>query len=89
MLAEAYVRLEGAFPLVGTGGIASGETAVAKIRAGASVVQLYSSLVFRGLSLVGEIKAALRAALAAEGHASLAGLVGADAAARTREPWPQ
>src|SRR5262249_26460279 len=40
MLAEAYVRLEGAFPLVGTGGIDSGATALAKIRAGASLVQL-------------------------------------------------
>jgi dihydroorotate dehydrogenase len=88
MLAEAYVRLEGAFPLVGTGGIDSGATALAKIRAGACLVQLYSSLVFRGLSLVGEIKAALTGALAAGRHASLAELVGADAPALTGEPWP-
>ena len=52
MLAETYVRVEGAFPLIGTGGIDSGETALAKIRAGACLVQLYSSLVFRGLALV-------------------------------------
>ncbi len=54
MLAETYVRVEGAFPLIGVGGIDSGETALAKIRAGACLVQLYSALVFRGLRLVGE-----------------------------------
>src|SRR5882672_5322858 len=48
MLAETYVRAENAFPLIGVGGIDSGETALAKIRAGASVVQLYSALVFHG-----------------------------------------
>ena len=63
MLAETYVRAEGAFPLIGTGGINSGRTALAKIRAGACLVQLYSSLVFRGLGLVGEIKAELVQAL--------------------------
>ena len=60
MLAETYVRAEGAFPLIGTGGIDSGETALAKIRAGACLVQVYSSLVFRGLAMVGEIKQAPR-----------------------------
>src|SRR5262245_57979276 len=48
MLAETYVRVEGAFPLVGVGGIDSGAAALAKIRAGACLIQLYSSLVFRG-----------------------------------------
>ena len=57
MLAETYVRVEGAFPLIGVGGIDSGATALAKIRAGASLVQLYSSLVFRGLRLVGRSSA--------------------------------
>ena len=89
VLAEAYVRVEDAFPLVGTGGIDSGATALAKIRAGASLVQLYSSLVFRGLSLVGEIKTALAAALVAGRHASITEFVGADAASLTGEPWPK
>ena len=57
MLAETYVRVEGAFPLIGVGGIDSGAAALGKIRAGADLVQLYSALVFRGLALVGEIKA--------------------------------
>ena len=89
MLAETYVRVEGAFPLVGVGGIDSGESALAKIRAGACVVQLYSSLVFRGLGLVGEIKRHLVDALARGQHAGLAELVGADAATMTAEPWPE
>ena len=59
ILAETYVRVEGAFPLVGTGGIDSGASALAKIRAGSCLVQLYSSLAFRGLGLVSEIKVAL------------------------------
>jgi dihydroorotate dehydrogenase len=88
MLAETYVRTEGAFPLIGAGGIDSGESALAKIRAGASLLQLYSALVFRGLPLVAEIKAALVATCAREGLESLNALVGADAAAVTAEPWP-
>jgi dihydroorotate dehydrogenase len=88
MLAETYVRAEGAFPLVGAGGIDSGRTALAKIRAGACLVQLYSSLVFRGLALVGEIKTELVKALARGRRASLPDLVGVDAAAMTAENWP-
>jgi dihydroorotate dehydrogenase len=89
MLAETYVRVESAFPLVGTGGIDSGRTALAKMRAGAALVQLYSSLVFRGLSLVGEIKAELTKALSGGRPARLTDLVGMDAAAMTAEPWPR
>ncbi len=88
MLAEAYVRVEGVFPLIGAGGIDSGAAALAKFRAGASLIQLYSALVFRGLGLVDEIKGALIAALEGDRFDSLNELVGADAAAVTAEPWP-
>jgi dihydroorotate dehydrogenase len=88
VLAETYVRVEGAFPLVGTGGIDSAATALAKIRAGACLVQLYSSLVFHGLALVGEIKAGLLRAVRHGRHAGLPELVGTDAAAITAERWP-
>ena len=88
MVAETYVRAEGAFPLVGVGGIDSGGAALTKIRAGASLIQLYSALVFRGLGLVAEIKSALIAALERERLDSLVELVGVDAAAVTAEPWP-
>src|SRR6185312_1970035 len=59
MLAETYVRLEGAMPLIGVGGIDSGAAAVTKVRAGATLVQVYSSLVFEGLSLLTDIKRGL------------------------------
>jgi dihydroorotate dehydrogenase len=88
MLAETYVRVEGAFSLVGAGGIDSGEAALAKIRAGACLVQLYSGLVFRGLGLIGEIKAELSRALRPNGAGALNALVGADAAAITAQDWP-
>jgi dihydroorotate dehydrogenase len=88
MLAETYVRAEGVFPLVGAGGIDSGASALGKIRAGASLVQIYSGLVFRGLGLIGEIKRALLAALERDGSQHLADYVGADAAAVTAQAWP-
>src|SRR5215471_8117495 len=88
MLAETYVRVEGVFPLVGAGGVDSGASALGKIRAGASLIQVYSGLVFRGLSLLGEVKRALVAALDRDGAQSLGDYVGSDAAAVTAEPWP-
>jgi dihydroorotate dehydrogenase len=88
MLAETYVRVENAFPLVGVGGIDSGAAALGKIRAGADLVQFYSALVFRGLALVDEIKATLSGALDRGEAEKLSDLVGVDAAAMTAEPWP-
>jgi dihydroorotate dehydrogenase len=88
MLAETYVRVEGVFPLVGVGGIDSGASALGKIRAGASLIQIYSGLVFRGLGLVGEIKRTMLAALERDGGQSVADYVGADAASVTAEAWP-
>ena len=88
MLAETYVRVESAFPLIGVGGIDSGEAAVAKIRAGATLIQLYSALVFHGVRLVAEMRSTLSRELSRGGHASLDELVGVDAAAMTAEPWP-
>jgi dihydroorotate dehydrogenase len=88
MLAETYVRVEGAFPLVGVGGIDSGEAALAKVRAGACLIQLYSALVFHGLRLVPAIKSELSNALRPDRHAGIEELVGADAAAMTAEKWP-
>lgn len=88
MLAETYVRAEGAFQLIGVGGIDSGAAALGKIRAGADLVQLYSALVFHGLALVAEIKSGLLAALERGETEKLADLVGVDAAAMTAENWP-
>jgi dihydroorotate dehydrogenase len=59
MLRETARRVEGRFPLVGVGGITSAATARAKLEAGATLVQLYTGLVFKGPGLVGEIKRGL------------------------------
>jgi dihydroorotate dehydrogenase len=88
MVAEAYVRAEGAFPLIGVGGIDSGGAALTKIRAGASLIQLYSSLIYKGLGLVDDIKRDLASTLLRTGRDSLSEIVGADAANITAEEWP-
>jgi dihydroorotate dehydrogenase len=88
MVAETYVRAEGAFPLVGVGGIDSGGAALTKIRAGASLIQLYSSLIYKGLALVDDIKRDLASTLLRTGRDSLSEIVGADAANITAEDWP-
>src|SRR4029079_16194557 len=88
MLAETFVRAEGMIPIVGVGGVDSGATAIAKISAGATLLQLYSALVYHGIGLVSEIKADLTAALKRGHRNSLASMVGSDAAAITAESWP-
>jgi dihydroorotate dehydrogenase len=88
MVAETYVRVEGAFPLIGVGGVDSGGAALTKIRAGASLIQLYSSLVYKGLGIVDEIKRDLASTLLRTGRDSLSEIVGSDAATLTAEDWP-
>jgi len=68
----------GRFLLMGAGGIASGAEAYAKIRAGASAVQLYSALAFEGPGLVVRIKRELAQRLQADGFRSVAEAVGAE-----------
>jgi dihydroorotate dehydrogenase len=82
MLAETFLRVERRVPLVGVGGVHSGPSALAKIEAGASLIQLYSALVYSGPSLVGEIKSSLLQTLERERAPSLAHLVG-----RTAKDW--
>jgi len=78
MLGETFKRVEGAFPLIGVGGIDSADAAWRKIRAGAALVQLYSALTFKGFGLVRTIKGGLSERLKKGGHRSLAEVVGAD-----------
>lgn len=68
----------GAIPLIGVGGIASAEDAYARIRAGASLVQLYSALVYEGPGLAARINRGLKALLQRDGFATLSEAVGAD-----------
>lgn len=77
-LSDMYRLTSGKIPLIGCGGVASGAHAYAKIRAGASLVQLYSALVFHGPELIGGIKRELAERLRADGFASVSDAVGAD-----------
>jgi dihydroorotate dehydrogenase len=77
LLAEFHDLAKGRIALIGVGGVASGADAYAKIRAGANAVQLYSSLVFAGPGLVGDIRRDLAARLRADGFTSVALAVGA------------
>ncbi len=77
VLGEFYQLLGGKLPLVGVGGVSSGTDAYAKIRAGASLVQLYSAMAYQGPGLVGRIKVELAQRLAADGYARVGDAVGA------------
>ncbi len=77
LLADAYVEVRGKVPLVGVGGIASAADAYAKIRAGASLVQLYTAMVYEGPGLPGRILAGLVERLKADGFAHIRDAVGA------------
>jgi dihydroorotate dehydrogenase len=79
MVARAHRIAAGRLTLIGAGGVASGEQAYAKIRAGASLVQLYSGFAYGGPALIGCIKRELSALLARDGFAHVADAVGAGA----------
>jgi dihydroorotate dehydrogenase len=79
VLGEMYRLTEGRIPLIGVGGVDSGQAAYAKIRAGASLVQLYSGLVFEGPGLVSRITRELSELLRRDGFASVSEAVGVDA----------
>jgi dihydroorotate dehydrogenase len=82
LLARVHLLTAGRIPLVGVGGIDSGDAALAKVRAGASLLQLYTGLVYRGPALLDEIKRRLLGELERCGARHLSELVGIDA-----EPW--
>jgi dihydroorotate dehydrogenase len=87
LLGEMYRLTRGRLPLIGVGGIASAEDAYAKICAGASLVQLYTALVFAGPELVGQIKTGLAGLLERDGFGSIAEAVGsAQGEAPPRQP---
>lgn len=87
MLAETYLRTERAFPIVGVGGIDSPETAWKKIRAGATLVQLYTGMVYKGFGIAREIKRGLSLFLDRGKHRSIQDVIGLGAveAAASRE----
>lgn len=82
VLARLSQLTDGKIPLIGVGGICNADDAYDKICAGASVVQLYTALVFGGLSLVEEIVRGLDGLLERDGFANVAEAVGSK-----RENW--
>ena len=79
VLARAYLLARGRLVLIGVGGVSSGEQALTKLRAGATLVQLYTAFAYAGPALIPRLKRELAAGLRAGGHASVADAVGKDA----------
>jgi len=82
ILAQMSQLTEGRLPLIGVGGISSAQDAYDKICAGASAVQLYTAMVFSGLSLAADIARGLDELLERDGFASVADAVGSG-----RDKW--
>ena len=82
VLARVHVLTGGRIPLIGIGGIDSGATAIAKIEAGATLLQLYTGLVYEGPGLLARIKQELVAYVAREKLARVADVTG-----RRAEAW--
>jgi dihydroorotate dehydrogenase len=76
VLAQVAAITGGSVPLIGVGGVASGPQAYAKIRAGATAVQLYTGLIYGGTALVTRIKRELAVLLLRDGYATLSEAVG-------------
>jgi dihydroorotate dehydrogenase len=84
LLAQAYLRVENQFPLIGIGGVEDAATAFAKIEAGASLIELYSALIFQGPRLIEEIKSGLVAKMEAAGFSRIA-----EARGNAAEDWAE
>ena len=82
VLAQLSKLTDGQMPLIGVGGISNAQEAYAKIRAGAGAVQLYTALVYGGLSLAADIARGLDALLARDGFANVA-----EATGTNRDIW--
>ena len=79
MIRHIYKQTRGALPIIGVGGVFDADDALAKIFAGASLVQVYTGLVYEGPGIARSIVASLRQRLAQEGFVQLKDAVGATA----------
>lgn len=79
ILARAFLLSRGRLVLIGTGGVFSGADALTKIRAGASLVQIYTGFAYRGPVLIPRLKSELAAALRAAGYSRIEDAVGSEA----------
>jgi dihydroorotate dehydrogenase len=80
-VARFYLATSGRLPLIGVGGVSDAESAWTKIRAGASLLQVYTALVFKGPALIEDILAGLDARLQEQGYCVLEEAVGCEAEA--------
>jgi dihydroorotate dehydrogenase len=80
LVAGCYLQTKGALPIIGVGGVEDAKTAVAMIEAGATLVQIYTGLIYRGPAVVTEILRGLSAEAARRKVANISDLVGARAA---------
>jgi dihydroorotate dehydrogenase len=78
VISKFYKQTKGKLPIIGAGGIHDATSAYAKIKAGASLVQLYSALVFQGPSLPNKINKELLKLIKADGYESIAQAIGVD-----------
>lgn len=78
VLARMRKRVGPNFPLIGVGGITDGATALAKMRAGANLLQVYTGLIYGGFTLIDEVKVVLETAVRKEKVKDVSGLVGLD-----------
>jgi dihydroorotate dehydrogenase len=88
LIAETYQRVGSAFPLIGVGGIDSDEAAWDRIRAGATLIQIYTGLIYHFISLIDDVKVGLIERLAAGGHTNISDVIGVDVPDLISEPWP-
>jgi dihydroorotate dehydrogenase len=78
VIARFYRATDGKLPIIGVGGIDSAEDAWRHIRAGASLIELYTGMVYQGPGLACAIKRGLRDLLTRHGHRSIGEAVGTD-----------
>jgi dihydroorotate dehydrogenase len=88
VLAKMRQRLEPSMPIIGVGGIGSGDQAYEKIRAGASLVELYTGLIYGGFELVTDMQRDLSRRLRADGYASISQAVGTTSENWAEKPLP-
>ena len=78
IIGRIYQKFENTLPIVGVGGVFTGQDAYEKIRAGASLVQIYTGMIYRGPAIAKNVKKELLALLIRDGFTSIAQAVGAD-----------
>ena len=79
VLARAFLLARGRLTFIGVGGVSTGQDALTKIRAGASLVQLYTAFAYAGPALIPRLKRELATSLRAAGFAAIKDAVGSDA----------